>query len=57
MALAIEIDGKPACYQSLSPDASRQKLAKGAVHSEGPVYIQEDDSVMWSDAHGNRLLY
>ncbi|WP_228371570.1 hypothetical protein [Trichormus azollae] len=39
------------------PHASRQKLAKGAVHSEGPVYIQEDDSVMWSDAHGNRLLY
>ena len=42
---------------SPSPDASRQKLAKGAVHSEGPVYIQEDDGVMWSDAHGNRLLY
>lgn len=40
----------------LSPDASLQKLANGAVHSEGPVYIQEDDSVVWSDAHGNRLL-
>lgn len=38
-------------------DASLQKLANGAVHSEGPVYFQEDDSVVWSDAHGNRLLH
>jgi gluconolactonase len=40
----------------ISPDAFLQKLANGAVHSEGPVYIHEDDSVVWSDAHGNRLL-
>ncbi|WP_341529408.1 SMP-30/gluconolactonase/LRE family protein [Nostoc sp. UHCC 0302] len=38
------------------PGASVQKLATGAVHSEGPVYFHEDDSVVWSDAHGNRLL-
>jgi gluconolactonase len=38
------------------PEASLQKLANGAVHSEGPVYFHEDDSVVWSDAHGNRLL-
>lgn len=38
------------------PDASLQKIADGAVHSEGPVYFHEDDSVIWSDAHGNRLL-
>lgn len=37
-------------------DASLQKIANGAVHSEGPVYFNEDDSVVWSDAHGNRLL-
>lgn len=37
-------------------DASLQQLAKGAVHSEGPVYFHEDDSIVWSDAHGNRLL-
>ncbi len=37
-------------------DASPEKLANGAVHSEGPVYFHEDDSVVWSDAHGNRLL-
>jgi len=40
----------------VSPDASLQKLANGAVHSEGPVYFHEDNSVVWSDAHGNRLL-
>ncbi|MEH2159858.1 MAG: SMP-30/gluconolactonase/LRE family protein [Nostoc sp.] len=40
----------------VSPNASLQKLANGAVHSEGPVYFHEDDSVVWSDAHGNRLL-
>ncbi|MBA3924560.1 MAG: SMP-30/gluconolactonase/LRE family protein [Nostocaceae cyanobacterium] len=37
-------------------DASLQKVANGAVWSEGPVYFHEDDSVVWSDAHGNRLL-
>jgi len=36
--------------------ASLQKVANGAVHSEGPVYFHEDDSVVWSDAHGNCLL-
>lgn len=38
------------------PGAVLQKVANGAVHSEGPVYFHEDDSVVWSDAHGNRLL-
>ena len=33
-----------------------QKLADGVVHGEGPVYFHEDDSVIWSDAHDNRLL-
>ncbi|BCL39554.1 SMP-30/gluconolactonase/LRE family protein [Nostoc sp. MS1] len=55
MAKAIEIyDDR--LLAILSTDASLQKLANGAVHSEGPVYIQEDNSVVWSDAHGNRLL-
>ena len=40
----------------IPPDSSLQKLANGAVHSEGPLYFHEDDSVVWSDAHGNRLL-
>lgn len=33
-----------------------EKIADGAVWSEGLVYFYEDDSVVWSDAHGNRLL-
>jgi gluconolactonase len=39
------------------PDASLQTIANGAVWSEGPVYFVEDDGVVWSDAHGDRLLY
>ena len=40
----------------IRPEASLEKLVEGAVHSEGPVYFQEDDSIIWSDAHDNRLL-
>jgi gluconolactonase len=40
----------------LKPDASLEKIADGASWSEGPVYFAEDDSVVWSDAHGDRLL-
>lgn len=38
------------------PNAELRKIADGAVWSEGPVYFHEDDSVVWSDAHGDRLL-
>lgn len=38
------------------PGTTLQKVTNGAVWSEGPVYFHEDDSVVWSDAHGNRLL-
>ncbi|WGV25522.1 SMP-30/gluconolactonase/LRE family protein [Halotia branconii] len=55
MSEAIEIyDDRLRAIVSL--DAFLKKLANGAVHSEGPVYFHEDDSVVWSDAHGNRLL-
>ncbi|HEY9657419.1 MAG TPA: SMP-30/gluconolactonase/LRE family protein [Allocoleopsis sp.] len=40
----------------IHPTATLQKLADGAVHTEGPVYISEDESVVYSDAHDNRLL-
>lgn len=55
MSESIEIYDDRMCALVRS-DASLQKLANGAVHSEGPVYFYEDDSVVWSDAHGNRLL-
>ena len=33
-----------------------ERLATGALWSEGPVYLREDDSVIWSDIPNNRLL-
>lgn len=43
-------------YALVRPGATLLKIADGAVWSEGPVYFQEDESIVWSDAHGNRLL-
>ncbi len=40
----------------LLPDSKLEKLASGAVWSEGPVYLEQDQSVIWSDIPGNRLL-
>jgi gluconolactonase len=40
----------------LLPDSKLEKLASGAVWSEGPVYLEADQSVIWSDIPGNRLL-
>jgi gluconolactonase len=43
--------------QALLRAASRlDKLATGATWSEGPVYLPEEDCLMWSDIPGNRLL-
>lgn len=33
-----------------------QRLCSGAVWSEGPVWMHEDDSVLWSDIPNNRML-
>jgi gluconolactonase len=40
----------------IDPEATLKHLSDEAVWGEGPVYIPADDSVIWSDAHGNRLL-
>jgi gluconolactonase len=55
MSEAIEVYDER-MYSLLHPDATLEKIADGAVWSEGPVYFHEDDSIVWSDAHGNRLL-
>lgn len=55
MAEAIEIYNEH-MRTLIPPEAFVEKVANGAVWSEGPVYFHEDDSVIWSDAHGNRLL-
>ena len=33
-----------------------ERLCTGALWSEGPVWMHEDDSVLWSDIHNNRML-
>jgi len=52
---AVEVYDRRMC-NLIDPSASLQRLANGTVWSEGPVYFPEDDSIIWSDAHGDRLL-
>ena len=33
-----------------------EHLCTGAAWSEGPVWMHEDDSVLWSDIPNNRML-
>lgn len=33
-----------------------ERLCTGAIWSEGPVWMHEDDSVLWSDIPNNRML-
>jgi gluconolactonase len=33
-----------------------ERLCTGAAWSEGPVWMHEDDSVLWSDIHNDRML-
>jgi gluconolactonase len=40
----------------LLPDSRLRRLWTGAIWSEGPVYFEEDESVIWSDIPNNRLL-
>ncbi len=40
----------------IDPDSKPEKLAGGAKHSEGVVYLPEDDSVIFSDVSGDRLF-
>jgi gluconolactonase len=40
----------------LLPDSKLEKLTSGAVWSEGPVFLEADRCVIWSDIPGNRLL-
>jgi gluconolactonase len=44
-------------FCSLAEGASNlARLCTGAVWSEGPVWMHEDDSVLWSDIPNNRML-
>ena len=46
----------PRMHSIVNPDAKLEKLADGAKHSEGPVYLPKDDSVIFSDVSGDRLF-
>jgi gluconolactonase len=50
----IEFD--PRFRELFKPEAKLERLATGAIWSEGPVYFHEDESVIWSDIPNNRLL-
>ena len=40
----------------LLPDAKLTRLCTGAIWSEGPVWLAQDDSLLWSDIPNNRIL-
>jgi gluconolactonase len=54
MSEFIEFD--PRFGALLKPGEKLERLATGAIWSEGPVYFNEDESVIWSDIPNNRLL-
>jgi len=39
-----------------APGAKLERLCTGAAWSEGPVWMREDGSVLWSDIPNNRML-
>ena len=43
-------------FNRVAAGASLEKLCSGAIWSEGPVWIEEDDCVLWSDIPNNRML-
>lgn len=43
-------------FQPVVQGASLERLCTGAVWGEGPVWLREDDSVLWSDIPNNRML-
>lgn len=42
--------------QPVVQGAQLERLCTGATWSEGPVWLEEDDSVLWSDIPNNRIL-
>jgi gluconolactonase len=51
---AVSLD--PAFDGLVPPTARLLRLATGAAWSEGPVWVPDDGSVLWSDIPGNRVL-
>ena len=38
----------------LQPDSALERLCSGGVWSEGPVYFDEGDYLIWSDVRANQ---
>ena len=56
-AVAAKVEVYDSRFYDLVPsNAQLVKLFSGGAHSEGPVYIPADDSLVWSDVIGDRLL-
>ncbi|MEO6565475.1 MAG: SMP-30/gluconolactonase/LRE family protein [Casimicrobiaceae bacterium] len=55
MSHAFTVDDD-AFRQLLVPGARLERLATGAIWSEGPVWLAADDGVVWSDIPNNRML-
>lgn len=54
MAAVIAFDSRAA--ELARPGETLERLASGATWSEGPVWMHEDGSVLWSDIPANRML-
>jgi len=50
------IDIRDARLRPVVAGARLEKLCTGAAWSEGPVWMHEDDAVLWSDIPNNRML-
>ena len=46
----------PAMEALLRPGAVMHRLATGAIWAEGPVWLPQDGSVLWSDIVNDRVL-
>ena len=54
--MALHVQSFDTQFDSLVKDAQLQCLCTGAVWGEGPVWMREDASVLWSDIPNNRML-
>lgn len=43
-------------FSLIAPNARMERLATGAIWSEGPVWILADQSLLWSDIPNDRML-
>lgn len=53
--LAFQIDD-PRMLELIGPHSQLETLCSGAIWSEGPLWIAEEDCVIWSDIPNNRML-